>query len=49
MPNKSARKIHLKTFASFIQAPVSQAVGDNNKDVMTGFRDLLKHIDRRKC
>ena len=30
-------------------APVSQAVGDNYKDVMTDFRDLLKHINRRKC
>ena len=28
---------------------VSQAVGDNYKDVMTDFRDLLKHINRRKC
>ena len=32
-------KYHLKKFASFIQAPVSQAVGDNYKDVMTDFCD----------
>ena len=42
-------KYNLKKFASFIQVPVSQAVGDNYNDVMTDFRDLLKHIDRRKC
>ena len=42
-------KYNLKKFASFVQASVSQAVGDNYKDVMTDFRDLLKHINRRKC
>ena len=42
-------KYNLKKFSLFIQAPVSQAVGDNYKDVITDFRDLLKHIDRRKC
>ena len=49
MPSKSARKNNLKKFPSFIEAPVSQAVGDNYKHVMTDFRDLLNHIDRRKC
>ena len=33
----------------FIQEPASQAVGDNYKDVMIDFRDLLKHVDRGKC
>ena len=42
-------KYSLKKLASFFKAPVSQAVRDNYKDVMTDFRDLLKHIDRRKC
>ena len=42
-------KNNLKKFVSFIQAPVSQAVGDKYKDVMTDFCDLLKHIDRQKC
>ena len=41
-------KYNLKKFALIIQAPVSQAVGDNYKDVMTDFRNLLKHINRRK-
>ena len=42
-------KYSLKKLASFFKAPVSQAVRDNYKDVMTDFRDLLKHIDRPKC
>ena len=46
---KKLKKYNLKKFASFIQAPASQVAGDNYKDVMTDFRDLLKHIDRRKC
>ena len=43
------KKNNLKKSASFIQATVSQAVRDNYRDVMTDFRDLLKHIDRPKC
>ena len=39
----------MKKTASFIQAPASQAVGNNYEDVITDLRDLLKHIDRRKC
>ena len=42
-------KYNLEKLASFIQAPVSQAVEDKYKNVMIDFCDLLKHINRRKC